>query len=155
MTELKLNHLVCHEQHLRFIKRDLRSKINLMEMDRAPLRYKEEKPTRIESIERLRWKINFGQNGLISSATHYTDDILPRRLFQASFNQSYIVFDAKSSSLNDPEFVATNSSRSQIGPQRTRELTMETEYQVYFEGPIETCLVQVQSVRYLSPLFVE
>lgn len=81
MTELKLNHLVCHEQHLRFTKRDLRSKINLMEMDRAPLRYKEEKPTRIESIERLRWKISFGPNGLISSATHYTDDLLPRRLF--------------------------------------------------------------------------
>ena len=57
MTELKLNHLVCHEHQLRFTKRDLRSKINLMEMDRPPLKYRDEKPTRIDTIERLRWRV--------------------------------------------------------------------------------------------------
>lgn len=52
MTELKLNHLPCHENNLKFTKRELRSKINLMETG-APLRYRDDKPTKIESIERL------------------------------------------------------------------------------------------------------
>jgi len=80
MTELKLNHHQCHENNLRFTKRELRNKINLMETG-APLRYMDDKPKKIMSIERLNQKITFGQNGLISGVTQYTDDLVPQPLF--------------------------------------------------------------------------
>lgn len=121
------------------------------------MRYKEDKPTKIDSIARLKHKVSFGSNGLISAVKVMSEDIISKPLVEAVFNQTFVLFDAHSTSLSEHPFVGTNSTSDLVEPNanKTREISIEVEQQVYYEGLIETCLLQVMSIRYLSPLFIQ
>lgn len=137
--------------------RDLRNKMTLMEMtdQRSTLRDKEITPQRITSIENKRHRIQLGANGMISSVALLDGNTIPKKMFEVNFNQTYVIFDGVIDSLIEVEFNGTNSTKSTVNPSRSREISLDTDVQIFTDGIIETCLVQAMSIRYLSPMFVE
>jgi hypothetical protein len=88
MTSLNLNQSVCNEHNLRFVMRDLRNKMTLMEMtdQRSTLRDKENTPQRITSIENKKHRIQLGANGMISSVALLDGNTIPKKMFEVYFN---------------------------------------------------------------------
>lgn len=50
-----------------------------------------------------------------------------KKVYEANFNQTYVIFDAVATSLIDEKFVGTSSNQTHVDPSRSRELSLETD----------------------------